>query len=158
MSIGLIKSAPNRQILLHPDEPCMGEIRIETTLTNGADEELAALGRLPADAVRSATVSAIVDTGAVRSVIPRTVLQQLGLSAFDRDEVKYADGRIETVDIVGPIRFHLLDRTTFDDAYLLGDEVLIGQTILEKLDLLADCKNQRLVPNPAHPDGPRHRV
>jgi hypothetical protein len=37
----------------------------------------------------------------------------------------------------------------------VGDEVLIGQVILEKLDLLVDCKkNRRLIPNPAHPDYP----
>jgi len=29
---------------------------------------------------------------------------------------------------------------------------LIGQTLLEKMDLLMDCAGQRLVPNPAHPD------
>jgi hypothetical protein len=35
---------------------------------------------------------------------------------------------------------------------VLGDEVLTGQTTLEKLDLCMDCVNQRLVPNLAHPD------
>jgi hypothetical protein len=29
---------------------------------------------------------------------------------------------------------------------------------LEKLDLLIDCHQQRLVPNPAHPDQPVFRV
>ena len=37
---------------------------------------------------------------------------------------------------------------------VVGNEVLIGQVILEKLDLLVDCKNQRLIPNPEHPDYP----
>jgi hypothetical protein len=37
-------------------------------------------------------------------------------------------------------------------------EVLIGQTVLEKLDLLADSANRRLVPNPAHPDQPVSKV
>lgn len=32
--------------------------------------------------------------------------------------------------------------------------VLIGQVVLEKLDLLVDCKNLQLIPNPAHPDYP----
>ena len=39
-----------------------------------------------------------------------------------------------------------------------GDEVLIGQTVLEKLDLHADCANGRLLPNPAHPDQPMTKV
>jgi hypothetical protein len=45
-----------------------------------------------------------------------------------------------------------LHRRTSDDALVLGDEVLIGQTLLEKMDLLVDCPNQRIIPNPAHPD------
>jgi len=45
-----------------------------------------------------------------------------------------------------------------DDAYVLGDEVLIGQTILEKLDLFVDCAHNRLVPNPAHPDQPVNKL
>ncbi len=43
-------------------------------------------------------------------------------------------------------------RDTVEDAMVLGDEVLIGQTVLEKLDLWADCAGRRLVPNPANPD------
>ena len=39
-----------------------------------------------------------------------------------------------------------------------GDEVLIGQTALEKLDLLADCGNRRLVANPAQSDQPVSKV
>jgi hypothetical protein len=48
--------------------------------------------------------------------------------------------------------FEILGRDTIEEALVLGDEVLIGQTVLEKLDLQADCANRRLVPNPAHPD------
>ena len=41
---------------------------------------------------------------------------------------------------------------------MLGDEVIIGQTVLGKLDLLVDCANRRLAPNPAHPDQPVTKV
>jgi hypothetical protein len=40
----------------------------------------------------------------------------------------------------------------------LGDEVIIGQTILEVLDLHVDCNQQRVIPNPAHPDQPIVKV
>ena len=33
-----------------------------------------------------------------------------------------------------------------------GTEVLIGQVVLEELDLIADCKNRSL--GPRHPEGP----
>ena len=33
-----------------------------------------------------------------------------------------------------------------------GSEILIGQLVLEALDLIADCRNQKLAPR--HPEGP----
>ena len=57
-----------------------------------------------------------------------------------------------------PFTLHGLDREELEDAMVLGDEVRIGQTALEKLDLFVDCTNQRLVPNPAHPDQPVSKV
>jgi hypothetical protein len=36
----------------------------------------------------------------------------------------------------------------------MGDTVVIGQTVLESTDLLVDCLNLRVIPNPKHPDGP----
>ena len=71
---------------------------------------------------------------------------------------EYADGRREAVNLVGPILVEIETRVTIEDALVLGDEVLIGQTVLEKLDLHVDCANNRLVPNPAHPDQPVNKV
>jgi hypothetical protein len=56
------------------------------------------------------------------------------------------------------LNFDVMGRDTLEEALVLGDEVLIGQTVLEKLDLLADCANRRLVANPAHPDQPVSKV
>ena len=39
---------------------------------------------------------------------------------------------------------------------IVGNEVLIGQTLLEKMDLLVDCTRQRLVP--AHQEGPINKL
>jgi hypothetical protein len=41
---------------------------------------------------------------------------------------------------------------------VLGNEVIIDQPAREKLDPFVDCINQRLVPNPAHPDQPVSKV
>jgi hypothetical protein len=41
---------------------------------------------------------------------------------------------------------------------VIGDEVLIGQTVLEKMDLFVDCTGKRLIPNPAHPDQPVSKI
>ena len=72
--------------------------------------------------------------------------------------VAYADGRKEAVSLTEPLVVELHGRDTLEDALVLGDEVLIGQTVLEKLDLFVDCHGGRVVPNPAHPDQAVNRV
>ena len=136
----------------------VGEVRVQVKLTNAGDEILARRGQLSADQVRALVTEALVDTGAVRTVLPPDVVTRLGLGIRRQTVTEYADGRRETVGITEAIVVELLGRDTFDDALVLGDEVLIGQTVLEKLDLLVDCRGPHLIPNPAHPDGPVSRV
>lgn len=57
-----------------------------------------------------------------------------------------------------PVINEIQGRETTEAALVVGDEILIGQTVLETLDLLVDCRNQRLIPNPANPDYPALRV
>jgi hypothetical protein len=139
-------------------KPNMGEIRVKVTLTNSADEALHRRRKLKKSAIRRYEADAVVDTGAVRSIIPAHVMQALGVLARGERVAEYADGRTEAVDITEPIIFDLLGRDTLEEALVLGDEVLIGQTVMEKLDLLADSANRRVVPNPAHPDQPVSKV
>ncbi|MCA9238992.1 MAG: retroviral-like aspartic protease family protein [Planctomycetales bacterium] len=136
----------------------MGEIRVDVTLSNAVDEGIARRGGMSMEEVRQDTVEAIVDTGAVRSCIPAALAQKLGLEVTERMSVELADGNSQVVGLTEPIRFQLLDRSTTEQAWVLGNEVLIGQTVLETTDLLADCGNQRLIPNPEHPDGPVLKV
>jgi clan AA aspartic protease len=136
----------------------MGEIRVKVRLRNAVDEGLCRRGQLAADKIRTYETDAMVDTGAVRCVIPKRVVEHLGAEISGQRTAEYADGRSETVGLTEPIVFDIQGRDTADEALVLGDEVLIGQTVLEKLDLLADCANQRLIPNPAHPDGPVSKV
>ena len=134
----------------------MGEVKSKVRLTNGADLILARQGQLEAAKVRFVEADAMVDTGAVRSVIPPNLASQLGVLLQGGRTVAYADGRTEVVPFAGPIHFNIGGRDTYDDAYVLGDEVLIGQTVLEKMDWLVDCARQRLVP--AHPEGPINKL
>jgi len=136
----------------------VGEIRVKVLITNAVDDELVRTGQLGRDKVRTYEADAVVDTGAVRSVIPAHVLEKLGVSLRGRRVAEYADARKDAVGVTGPILIDILGRDTLEEALVRGDEVLIGQTVLEKLDLLADCANRRLVPNPAHPDQPVSKV
>jgi len=136
----------------------MGEVRIEVKLTNLFDWEKAEEGKLKPDRVRTVTADAMVDTGAVRSAVPPHVVHRLGLKARRAQVVESADGRKEEVGVVNGVVFEILSRESEDDAYVLGDEVLIGRTVLEKMDLLVDCHRRRVVPNPAHPDQPVNKL
>lgn len=130
----------------------MGEVRVQTLLTNIFDAKQAKGGQILPNEIRRYEASAMVDTCAVRSVVPIDVVENLGVEIVDHTTAEYADGRKEVVGVTEPIWFTLNGRRTAEEALVLGDEVLIGQTILEKLDLFVDCGGQRLVPNPAHPD------
>ena len=134
----------------------MGEVRVKVKLSNLADQALAAAGQLSPERIRQVEAEAMVDTGAVRSCIPAPLLERLGIQPYDRVTVELADGRKSDVGLADGVRFEIMQRRSSDDALILGDEVLIGQTLLEKMDLLVDCARQRLMP--AHPEGPVNKL
>jgi clan AA aspartic protease len=136
----------------------MGEVRIKAKLTNAVDEDLVRRGMLQPEQVRAYEADALVDTGAVRTILPQHVVERLGLAVRGQRVAEDADGRKDVVSVTGPLIIDLEGRDTLEEALVLGDEVLIGQTVLEKLDLFVDCQRQRLVPNPAHPDQPVTKV
>jgi clan AA aspartic protease len=136
----------------------MGEVRVKAVITNAIDEGLARRGQISVAEIRRYEADAMVDTGAVRTVIPSHVAQRLGLASRGQRVVEYADGRKEAVDVTEAVVISILERDTLEEALVLGDEVLIGQTVLEKLDLMVDCNSRRVVPNPAHPDQPVTKV
>lgn len=136
----------------------MGEVKVNIKLTNATDEVLFRIGKINKEQIRTYHALALIDTGAVRSVIPSFVLEKLGLEIRGKRVAEFADGRKEMVGVSESIIFEIADRDTIEEALILGDEVLIGQTVLEKLDLLVDCANKKLMPNPAHPDQPVSKV
>ncbi len=142
----------------HEGDAPVGEVRVKVKLTNAGDEVLVRRGLLTADKIRSYEAEALVDTGAVRSVLPIHVVQLLGLAIVDKARATYANDAAEDVDVTEMVGIRLLGRRTSEETLVLGSEVLIGQTVLESLDLQVDCTNQRVIPNPAHPDQPMIKI
>jgi len=132
----------------------MGEVRVKVKLTNSYDESSSRRGKISENEIRSYEADALVDTGAVSSVVPANVMEQLGVLATGDRIAEYADCRKDRVILTEPITFNIIGRKTTEGVMVLGDEVIIGQTILEVLDLQVDCCIQKLIPNPAHPDQP----
>lgn len=136
----------------------MGEVRVKVTLRNALDQALVRRGQLQAAQVRAYQADALVDTGAVRCVLPSHVVQQLGLQFVGQRVAEYAGGRLEAVELTEPFAIEVLGRSETEDAMVLGEEVSIGHTALEKLDLVVDGAGRQLIPNPAHPDQPVSKV
>ncbi|MEO8072509.1 MAG: clan AA aspartic protease [Acidobacteriota bacterium] len=132
----------------------MGEVRTKVKLTNAFDAALERRGQITKEEIRHYEAEALIDTGAVSSVVPRNVMKQLGVLSIGTRVAEYADGRKDAVDLTEPIVFDIIGRETTESAMVLGDEVIIGQTILGVLDMQVDCNNKKLIPNPAHPDQP----
>lgn len=130
----------------------MGEVRVMVRLSNAADMALVRRNLMRPEEIRAVEADALVDTGAVTFVLPSLVVERLGLARPFKQVAEYADGRREEVDVTEPVFVELLGRHTVEEALVLGAEVIVGQTILEKTDLYVDCRQKRLLPNPAHPD------
>ncbi|MBF2028238.1 MAG: retroviral-like aspartic protease family protein [Oscillatoriales cyanobacterium C42_A2020_001] len=148
----------NPSNLLNSPDKSMGAVHVRVKLTNAIDEGLVRRGLLNPNRLRTYETVALVDTGAVRTVLPEAIAQALNLSLRGQQTARYADGREELVGVTEPVVIEIDGRQTVESALVTGDTVLIGQTVLETLDLLVDCKNQRLIPNPDHPDYPVLRV
>jgi clan AA aspartic protease len=132
----------------------LGEVKVKVKLTNAGDEILVRRGLLTADKIRSYEADALVDTGAIRSVLPVHVVKLLGLATVGKARATYANDSTENVDVTEVVGININGRRTTEETLVLGSEVLIGQTVLESLDLQVDCANNRVIGNPAHPDQP----
>lgn len=134
----------------------MGEIRVKVRLENLGDLCQVNVGKLPKNEVRSAEVEAIVDTGAVMSLLPRDLVDQLGLLPLGKMRVSLADDRRIELDRAGGLMFTVCGRNIEVECLVgpAGCEPLLGQLIMEGLDLIADPGRRTLTPRPESPDRP----
>jgi len=98
-------------------------------------------------------MQAIVDTGAVMLFIPPNVVEKLELEILRTVAVTYADERKEEKPIAAPVYLKTEDRFMITECIVVPplSEALIGQVILEGLDLIPDCQHQTLSPRPESP-------
>ncbi len=131
----------------------MGEIRASVTLENSGDREYVYRGDSVEADVRRTTVEGIVDTGAVSLVVPEEVATELGLRHWGTRTVVDADERREQRPVTD-VTIEIGNLATRTEAIVgpAGSEILIGQLVLEALDLIADCRSRTLAPR--HPEGP----
>lgn len=91
-------------------------------------------------------VEALVDTGATYTVLPRSLLRELGVPSDRRARFVLADGS-EVERDVGRAWVRFEDREEFT-LVVFGDEALLGAVTLEEFLLAPDPTSGRLVPVP----------
>ena len=130
-----------------------GEVKVVIELENAVDRELFRRQYIRQDQVRSARIHALVDSGAVMLVLPQDLVEALGLQEVGKAIVSYADERREERPLAGIVTVRVGNRTTSLNC-VVGppcSEPLVGQVVLETMDLLVDCTQQKLVPRPESP-------
>ena len=145
--------ASTRQTKSTREEP-MGEIRSNVTLENTVDRGVVDRGHGQETDIRRTTVDGMMDTGAVSLVLPQNIVESLGLEQQGTAFVTYADERREERPLAGPVTVQIGNRVMVTDC-VVGpprSEPLIGQVVLDMLDLITDCANRTLAPR--YPDYP----
>lgn len=126
----------------------MGRFAVEMVVANNHEVHLAQAGQMPDGQVRRVAVQGVVDSGAANLVLPRKVVQELGLKTVGQATVRYADQRTAKRQVVEEVRLDLLGRHGTFQALVepARETALIGAIVLEALDLVVDCTTQKLRP------------
>ncbi len=132
----------------------MGAVRVSVKLTSAFEEGLVRRGSLHPKHLHTYEAIGLVDTGALTLVIPQEAVEYLGLKIEGTQVARFANGEQEVLGLTEAVKIQCQGRSAVLQALVVGDEILIGQVVLELMDLLVDCKNQQLIPNPKNPDYP----
>ena len=105
---------------------------------------------------KSVEIEAVIDTGATMVVLPQDIVDKLGLKKIRDTKVRYANNKTELKLVYGIVTIEIKGRAgNFDVlAEEKGSQPLIGQVVLEVLDLVVDPRTRTLIPNPLSPDTP----
>ena len=125
----------------------MGFVHAEITLKNAADIAVAKRGLTSGQEIRQATVTAVVDTGAITLVITEQLRQQLGLGIRGERKATLANNTKETLKIADPVWIRWKNRDTICQPLVIpGDgNTLLGLIPLEDMDLIVDPGREELV-------------
>lgn len=130
----------------------MGRVVVSVRIENLKDLVEAEAGRIPPDQVRSVEVhDALVDTGATRISLPKSIIVKLGLDPTRKRKVRTTVGLADS-QMYSPVNIIVQERDCVCDVAEVPDDcpVLIGQVPLELMDFVVDPIGQRLIGNPAH--------
>jgi clan AA aspartic protease len=99
-------------------------------------------------------VDCLVDTGALHLCITESQAIQLRLEEYEKRPVTIADGTIQNLSYVGPIKIDWQGRVSFSGAMVIGNQCLLGAIPMEDMDIMVHPSRQCVIANPQHPNIP----
>ena len=138
----------------------MGGIVVAVELENPVDRAVVERGYGQESDVRRSTIEAVADTGAMISMLPQNIVERLGIATYRTVVVTYADERTEDRPVAGPVTMKIGNRSMNTDCVVgpPDSQPLVGQIVMEGLDLIADCTKRTLTPRPESPEYPQLRL
>jgi clan AA aspartic protease len=133
----------------------MGRVKAKIKLTNFVDVKNVEAGLISKEKLRTTEVEMLVDTGATMLNIGEDIAEKLGIKKEKEIYVTLADGSIQRRFKGLGVLVEIGERDCVTDCVILerGVESLLGQIPLEEMDLVVDCKNKKLTPNPESFEG-----
>ena len=125
----------------------MGTVNTEITLKNSGDLVRAFDGNIKPEDIRTATVTAVADTGSMYLVITEDLRQKLGLKVTQEKTAHIANGQQVACQITDAVEILWENRKTVLPAMVIpgAKKVLLGALPLEAMDLMVDPVNQKVV-------------
>lgn len=128
----------------------MWEVKVGIKLSNWAHIAAVKAGIMNEDEMMSVYQDMIVDTWAVEVCLPEEIIEKLWLIKLDEKYVTFADWRQDLRWIYWPLWVEFQWRRAMTDCISLPwwTTALLWQIPLESMDLVVDCRNRKLIPNP----------
>ena len=122
----------------------MDRVSVTFELSNYRDVLLVRHGLLAPDRIRRVTVEGVVNAKAMHMVLPKSVVDQLGLPVSKLPALHM--GR--KCDMVNDAFVQLLGRSGVHNAIVDPNrtQALLGAIVMADLDLIVDCGKNELVP------------
>jgi predicted aspartyl protease len=134
------------------ETPTIDKVLVTAKIENLGDLYNVKQGMLPDDQVRRIEVAdAVIDTGATTLLLPKRMIDALGLEPLRTRHSRGLGGEF-ILPVYGTVRLTIQGRDCPLEVGAIGDEypVLVGQIPLEALDWVVDTKGRRLIGNPDH--------
>ena len=132
-----------------------GKVNAAVKLTNFVDMKNVETGLIAKEKLRTIEIEMLVDTGATMLTLGEDIAEELGIEKEKEIYITLADGSIQKRFKGRGVLVEIGERDCVTDCVILerGIKPLLGQIPLKEMDLVVDCKNKQLIPNPKSFEG-----